>query len=156
MPGILAIFRQFSSYSYEIVNLLQRHHDNKLYRNETRLSFLLYAEKVIYVFLLCMKLFTFIMAVMFLVLSGMPCRDNDSLENTALTASAQHHADQKGHKDACSPFCTCSCCSTLSISYPLAVLAAIHVEASVHCSSLYIGSVINISLPVWQPPQLTA
>lgn len=94
---------------------------------------------------------------MFLVLSGMPCRDNDELANNATaTVNAQHHADQKGHRDACSPFCTCSCCSTLSISYPLAVLAAVPAEISIHYSSLYIGSAINISLPVWQPPQLTA
>ena len=77
---------------------------------------------------------TFIMAVMFLELGNLCLAGIMTVWKTPLL-DAQHHApDQKGIKMPVL-FCTCSCCSTLSISYPLAVLAAIHVEASVHRSS---------------------
>jgi hypothetical protein len=58
-----------------------------------------------------MKLFAFIMSLIVLVLTVIPCPDvptDHSVQKVELSAttSSHHHSDA----DHCSPFCTCQCC----------------------------------------------
>lgn len=60
-----------------------------------------------------MKLFAFILSIVVLVLSVIPCADvpeDHSVQKVELssTTSSHHHSDD----DHCSPFCTCHCCQS--------------------------------------------
>lgn len=105
-----------------------------------------------------MKIIAFIMAVMVLVLGCLPCQDNEAAwvhgETMHLAVNDDH--DKAPHEDLCSPLCSCACCSTASVHNPPALLATSPGEAVVYYADAYLGAVINISLPVWQPPQLAA
>lgn len=97
------------------------------------------------------------MAAIILVLSCMPCQDTaamklekDHVEDTRSTE--QDHQ----HKDFCSPLCICSCCSSSTISSSTLVIPIFAPQVMPVHNSHYLGAVISISLPVWQPPQLIA
>ncbi len=109
-----------------------------------------------------MKLLSFLIAIMVLALSCMPCSDtgifthgNNSRVTTSHTQTTQHIPGEE-HQDLCSPFCQCACCS-LAYALPFACTPGTWVKAGwsdqqfvsfvSHCPS-------GIALPVWQPPQL--
>lgn len=102
-----------------------------------------------------MKWFVFIMASLILALSCMPCRDNACAEREHETKEATHHKTAHNDADdACSPFCTCNCCGSFTIS-PL--LAAETLTPSLHtekAAALLSGRIAHISIPVWQPPRI--
>ena len=105
-----------------------------------------------------MKLFTFIMAFIFLALSCMPCMDAQNELSVSSPQQLQSTTDHGGHNDAdkCSPLCVCGCCSTvtfLALDYKVNTAFKI---SSISYSTHLPFSVIEISLPVWQPPKLVA
>lgn len=103
-----------------------------------------------------MRFTAFIMALLVLVLSCLPCADADAMPDVKtelLKHSGPGHPHQ--HEDLCSPFCHCSCCSTFSIiTIPLLIPAPIQQPAGITYTAQVPDAVIEISLPVWQPPQL--
>ncbi len=104
-----------------------------------------------------MRIFAFIMAVIILALNGVQCMDSVTLmKNDGAKAEIlkSNNPQEHSNTDDCSPFCTCSCCS--SFTY---VVTNIKAEPTIHASEkLHIGhlpsSVVKVSLPIWQPPQL--
>ena len=103
-----------------------------------------------------MKIFAFIMAVLVLVLSCMPCTDgayaNDHKAST--TFSTPQNLPEDSDSDDCSPFCTCNCCAgfaIISYSYQIGCLYFPSVEKNAVHLPVCIS---EISLPIWQPPQL--
>jgi hypothetical protein len=104
-----------------------------------------------------MKIIAFILAVTILVLSSIPCKDEAFVKNgdeAKVELSAPLENQDQDHSDVCSPFCPCSCCSAFANTHLIIVDAGWIPECSNNYSSLYIGSVVEISLPIWQPPQL--
>ncbi|MEO6669919.1 MAG: DUF6660 family protein [Ferruginibacter sp.] len=106
-----------------------------------------------------MKFFAFIMAMMVLTLGGMPCMDepyvNDQGSDKIQVSSTN---DTTGHSDtdACSPFCTCNCCFSGFTVIAAVTLNSFTIPATAKIYASYLPStVIEISLPVWQPPQLS-
>ena len=104
-----------------------------------------------------MKFFTFIMAALVLVLSCMPCTDEAfGMNNNKATTtfSKTQNQQEDNHSDDCSPFCTCNCCAGFTIisnSYQIGYVFFPSVEKNaVHLPV----SLSEISLPIWQPPQL--
>lgn len=102
-----------------------------------------------------MKIVFFIMAFLALALSFVPCDDIAQLneihnENQFSNSNHQHSHSQQ---DSCSPFCHCCCCSSLSFIqkinfvYPSQILEQVKTK---HLTS----QVFEITIPVWQPPQL--
>lgn len=87
----------------------------------------------------------------------MPCADisamNDSNAKTELKKASQHH-HQNQQRDACSPFCHCTCCAGFTVSHFPLQFTIIPIAASKQKSSFLPSAVIDITLPVWQPPQL--
>lgn len=76
-----------------------------------------------------MKLFAYLLALVVLVLSIMPCADvpeDHSVQKTELssTTSDHHHSDE----DQCSPFCSCHCCqasfyvSTIAVTFSTEII----------------------------------
>ena len=103
-----------------------------------------------------MKFLAFIMAILVLALSVMPCADTNAMigshAKTELTqASPQQHNQSS---DVCSPFCHCSCCAGFTITHFTSSFTIIPVPVNKQLNSFLPSEVIDITLPVWQPPQL--
>lgn len=103
-----------------------------------------------------MKFFAFIMAVIVLTLSCMPCSDVGETFNNSKSEFQKSHSNESQKSDVCSPFCTCSCCSGFSINHFTTVLTNIPAYLANPTSSLLPSDVIKVALPIWQPPQLSA
>ena len=103
-----------------------------------------------------MRLFSFLMAVLILSLSCLPCGDvNISVvkEGKAKYELAKC-ADGDQHDDDCSPFCHCSCCASFSIHHQVAIAQPAYPSFVPLHATRYLESIRQVSIPVWQPPQL--
>lgn len=107
-----------------------------------------------------MRTIAFFLAVLVLLLNGMPCADAaDGKEQLLSPYAANGSHGQKDHShqdhDLCSPFCTCACCATFTvISLPF-VLPKLVESLAVPVYRPHVpGTTHTIPLPVWQPPQL--
>lgn len=104
-----------------------------------------------------MKFFAFIMAFLVLALSCMPCADvGTAIKEGKTKAEITKAAQQPGHDDTdeCSPFCHCTCCAGFSINHTSMLRAAIHSFSNNPKSSFLPSDVIEVALPIWQPPRL--
>jgi len=104
-----------------------------------------------------MKFIAFIMAFLVLALSVMPCADNGNFmdegkSKKGLTNSS--HEQNNSEDDACSPFCTCTCCAGFSINHFIAVLTITSNYENNHTSTFLPSDVTGIASAIWQPPQL--
>jgi hypothetical protein len=103
-----------------------------------------------------MKIFAFIMAVLLISLSCIPCADSGNIHSAKMeTGVVKHDANQphEDHEDACSPFCTCACCANYSINCPTNTIEVPAIAGKSFISFLS-DNIIEISLPIWQPPRL--
>ena len=87
----------------------------------------------------------------------MPCADigvaaNDSKAKTELAKSNTQKGDTQ--QDDCSPFCTCNCCAGFSINHFIATITHIPPYESTTKAAHLPSSVLDVALPIWQPPQL--
>jgi len=93
-----------------------------------------------------------------LYLSFLPC--GDSIEcnaQTELSIKANDNHQQHEHQsEACTPFCTCSCCAASAFYSPL---SKIHASKIVLLSEkhplLNEDAKTDIFSSIWQPPQLS-
>jgi hypothetical protein len=98
-----------------------------------------------------MKLVAFIMAFMVLGLSCLQCADKAVADHKV----ERHTHERDSHEDACSPFCHCTCCAGFSINYFTASVSGyISFETRTFSDHLPTNT-REVSLPVWQPPQLS-
>ncbi len=87
----------------------------------------------------------------------MPCTDGANAINGKAkqeVVKASHQQDSHSKTDACSPFCSCSCCSGTPIPQVLGKLTLVKPELIKNYSPFYLSSIKGISLAIWQPPQL--
>ena len=87
----------------------------------------------------------------------MPCTDGANAmggKGKQETVKASHPQDSHPKTDACSPFCSCSCCSGTPIPQVLGKLTLVKPELVKHYNPLFSSSIQGISLAIWQPPQL--
>ena len=84
-----------------------------------------------------------------------PCSDVSIMEGNAKYNAVKSTTDNHRNKtDECSPFCSCACCSLLTLAQTLTVIAfhpPIHPPVYTEYRQ---GEFINVSIPIWQPPQL--
>jgi hypothetical protein len=100
------------------------------------------------------KWFTGILSIYLLVLSFVPCMDNDDCKNEAIAYSRQVPAEND-HKDLCTPFCICSCCHNI---ITLATIPTIElVELAFYGSRPYRRSIASPIMDreqeIFQPPK---
>ena len=101
-----------------------------------------------------MKLFAFIMALLVLTLSCMPCADEALPGEKANTALSKACSNSDDHTDDCSPFCTCNCCAGFTINVSFLQITG-SISTVVAKNKIHLPERIsNVSLPIWQPPQL--
>lgn len=109
-------------------------------------------------FLQPVKIFAFIMAFLVLALSIMPCADkgvsaSDGKAKTEITKSTQH--SENPQQDECTPFCHCTCCACFSINHFIASITHITPYLDKTKAAYLPADVIEIALPIWQPPKLS-
>ena len=108
-----------------------------------------------------MRLTAAILAILVVILSCLPCADVAALPiaKTEQGSPIQHpltqHSDDHNDVDLCSPFCHCACYAGFSVLYSPAVIPLrIHIPTAQLHADFSSAEVIEISLPIWQPPQL--
>ena len=102
-----------------------------------------------------MKFFAFIIAILVLALSIMPCADSGANESKATTVvKKSNHQQNDPQQDDCSPFCQCSCCGTFSPNHFITTISYIPSYLIISKSSFLSANILEIALPIWQPPQL--
>ena len=105
-----------------------------------------------------MKLLAFVMAILVLALSCLPCADGDiqAASNDGIKTEVAHSQQQdEDHEDACSPFCQCICCAGVSVNHIVTIAIVPAPQASINHSSFHNSSIAEVSIPVWQPPKLS-
>jgi len=103
------------------------------------------------------KILSAFLAFLVLVSVFFPCSDSDigqaGKAETFITAASDcggHHAE-----DACSPFCTCTCCVGFIIPQaPVISLKPLLVLVETTFLPYFPAEVKEVMLPIWQPPQL--
>ncbi len=102
-----------------------------------------------------MKFVAFIMAVLVLAQSVMPCADAEVAPNAGKAKiTKQSQQQSNNHSDACSPFCSCACCAGFSINHFIASIAIIPPYESNLVTGFLPSVIMEVALPIWQPPQI--
>jgi len=105
-----------------------------------------------------MKLIAFIMAFMVLGLSVLPCADecfamNEEKKSTKISKHSQQEEGE--HKDNCSPFCHCTCCTGFSINtFFEASSSPVFLDSKLYTSYLP-ENTTKVSYSIWQPPRIS-
>lgn len=104
-----------------------------------------------------MRITAIILSLLILILSCIPCGDAiaSHVPHNTTTSDSRTTDEESDHMDLCSPFCQCSCCATFSIvNVPVGITFKVFDPVgSIYTDHINVA-VIEISLPVWQPPQL--
>ena len=105
-----------------------------------------------------MRPVAFILAIIVLALSCMPCTDGanamgkrKATNDLAKSSNRQNNRDQS---DSCSPFCQCACCAGFPINHTIANIQVVISDYIKEYSNFPDSTLISISFPIWQPPQL--
>lgn len=105
-----------------------------------------------------MKFSAFIMAFIVIWLSCLPCGDDAFAVNPGKlkteTVKKSNQQEGQNHTDACSPFCQCACCPGFSVNHTLNTISTLPIICTKQFTSCLSSTPINVSLPIWQPPQL--
>lgn len=103
-----------------------------------------------------MRLIAFILNIMIVVFSCLPCSDANASEKTGVqyemsTAKSTHHDHQK---DSCSPFCICSCCAMVYMHTGLILFTTNGPLGTPVYNNFLSPHTQQIAIAIWQPPKL--
>ena len=102
-----------------------------------------------------MKIYSSILVLLIMFMYLKPCTDKlVSKENIKLETLEKTANHQDTSSDGCSPFCSCSCCSIRVVPKPSGIISFLPKEAHSEYNQELPSKPIEISLSVWQPPQL--
>ncbi|MBE7170489.1 MAG: hypothetical protein INR73_07860 [Williamsia sp.] len=108
-----------------------------------------------------MKALTFILSIIILGLSCLPCTDGNGIAWKSEGKNTQQVVAQLApdtpHSDFCNPFCSCSCCGVQISGIKLPSFQMDLPVYTLRHSDTYLASPLAL-LPaiIWQPPQLHA
>src|SRR5262245_56936464 len=104
-----------------------------------------------------MRPLAFILGLLVLTLNWVPCGDHsaftggDSQRQTVYAASDR----DAPCNDVCSPFCTCSCCASVSILFSMPQVASTLPVVSSKKVPAYNAPAYSATLSsIWQPPRM--
>lgn len=102
-----------------------------------------------------MKIFAFIMAFIVLAMSTIPCADGAVAMSKAKSEMKNSNHQQNDHPTRdCSPFCSCSCCTSSPIPQFISKVILVKPTIIRSYTPVYSSPIKEISLSIWQPPQL--
>lgn len=102
-----------------------------------------------------------ILSILLLSLATVPCSDDIISYEFKLsdsTTTVQSNCSTTEHHDACSPFCVCNCCKTLTVSSLKKIdLPEIFVEPFFDGSYPALEEQLRskMVIDIWQPPRLS-
>ncbi|MGQ0827939.1 MAG: DUF6660 family protein [Bacteroidota bacterium] len=106
-----------------------------------------------------MRYFSFILSIYFLWLSTVSCADETYEHDNCQSVACAHIAAGNDNgddcaDDACSPFCTCSCCHgfTLISNFSNKIIVSIESPSLNTYSENHLQ---EISRSIWQPPKIS-
>ena len=105
-----------------------------------------------------MKIFVFIMSFFLLYLSCLPCSDSKecNIKAEQKVSATTNHQQHKHTSEACTPFCTCSCCAASAFHQPFAkqqALKQIFQSVKYHIQN---DSFLSQEFSsIWQPPKIS-
>jgi len=99
----------------------------------------------------------FILSLLVLILNCIPCRDhaafNRGTSNGQVVVAASHEGSQAD--DGCSPFCTCSCCASISMLYSSPQVGMFLPRSSEKKFPAYNAPFYSVERSsIWQPPKI--
>jgi hypothetical protein len=102
-----------------------------------------------------MKMLCFILSVCVLVLSTIPCSDDNCNDELKAKQTSNHPQDQKDNScNTCSPFFGCSSCSGFVFSNT--VFTFLNIETVDELVYVYDSNFVqNFVVKVWQPPKIS-
>ena len=103
------------------------------------------------------RLFTMLLAFYVLVLTLAPCVDYElnCCETQHIMASQADAGGNASHHDACSPFCTCSCCNlAMEVAMPY-FLSTQSPQPQQFIFSFTPRFISFYSFTIWEPPKLS-
>ena len=109
-------------------------------------------------FLPPMKFVGLILNCLLLYISCLPCGDSQECNSTApqTISASTNHQEHNHNREACSPFCTCSCCAASGFFQPLskAQPAKLIFQSAKH--PVQNDSFLSQDFSsIWQPPKLS-
>ena len=93
-----------------------------------------------------------------LYMSCLPCNDSKECTISAETkiSSPADHQQHNHSKEACTPFCTCTCCAASVFFSPLSKIYASNVIGQSVKHSLYnVAFKTEVYYTIWQPPKIS-
>ena len=105
-----------------------------------------------------MKATAIFLTILLFALNFIPCKDAAAPKDAkaAVELPGAHNDSDKHDDDSCSPLCICSCCSVVPMPSPVIAVETIVERVHPVLASVYTDQLLDISLPIWQPPQLKA
>ncbi|MGV8878579.1 MAG: DUF6660 family protein [Sphingobacteriaceae bacterium] len=103
-----------------------------------------------------MKIWRVLFGFIILLQNFTPCGDElmRHPDEAFITHIEQEHTQKDASSDTCSPFCACVCCtSPTALKQDITVSAVTTYFKDLSNIVENQGKLIDISLPVWQPPQ---
>lgn len=95
-----------------------------------------------------------ILSLFFLVLTFVPCADDEINLSPESCQIAEGHLDNTGTTDMCPPFCECQCCSSQIITSNLASFEPVNFEISKLVDPYKNKIHKDIFISFLQPPQI--
>ena len=106
-----------------------------------------------------MRFFFSILSFAMLYMSCLPCGDSqECLVKTEAKISVPPEHEQHSHEaEACTPFCTCSCCPTSVVSgaFAKAQLEMLETPGHIKFPLFDISFQSEVVSHIWQPPKLS-
>ena len=105
-----------------------------------------------------MKICSFIFSFFLLYISCLPCGDSQECNQKALQTitATTNHQDHQHSNEACTPFCSCSCCPASVISQPLAKVQSERPFPGSQKFPLQNDSFLSQEFSsIWQPPKIS-
>lgn len=105
------------------------------------------------------RIAVFLYALFILALSLVPCGDRaisyETFQNSIELSSKTTHSQPSPDIDFCTPFCTCVCCATPTVVYPIFFIVKPDVLLIKTGLSHFVKDLIPNFIPfIWQPPRI--
>jgi len=104
-----------------------------------------------------MKYLAIIISLYISLLSVMPCQDKDDavLAQSHLTIRQAHDGNEACSREACTPLCSCSCCSSVRDIDSQVHVLSFQQNTFIPYPDLIIPALSEQNIAIWQPPQLS-
>jgi hypothetical protein len=104
-----------------------------------------------------MKFLLLFLGFYILGMSCVPCSDSKecTVSSEVIVSTSNDHQEHKHSQEACTPFCTCSCCAASAYYNHLDKVKVIHITFQSEKYPLHIENFHSeVSYSIWQPPKV--